>query len=76
MRPGVAVVLALLSAALPGCWTPDADRAAALMNARRLFSGPTGDDVVYLSVALVERPAGDLGVRWELAERVGSTKHD
>ena len=59
MRPGLALVLALVSASLPGCFTPDAERAVALFGPKRLFSGPTGDDVVWLSVALVERPAGD-----------------
>ncbi len=68
MRPGAALVLALISVALPGCFTPDAERAVALMGARRLFSGPTGDDVVSLSVALVERPVGDRELNRELWE--------
>ena len=68
MRPGSALVLALVSAVLPGCFTPEAERAVALMGARRLFSGPTGDDVVSLSVALVERPVSDRSLNVELWE--------
>ncbi len=70
MRPGLAVVLVLVSVSLPGCWTPDADRSDTLVGTRRLFSGPTGDDVVYLSVALVERPVGDKSLNFDLWEMV------
>ena len=70
MRPGPAVVLALLSAALPGCFTPDASRAVALLSVKRLFGGPTGDDVVRLSVVVVERPADDPALDRELWEFV------
>jgi hypothetical protein len=59
MRLGLAAVLALLSATLPGCFTPDGERDGALFGVKRLFGGPTGNDVVRLCVAVVERPVGD-----------------
>src|SRR5262249_38054965 len=69
MRPGLALVLALASA-LPGCFTPDAERAAALIGGRPVCSGPPGDGVVYLSVAQVERPVGDRSLNQDLWEMV------
>jgi hypothetical protein len=59
MRPGW--WFALLGCALSsGCFTPDGQRQASLLAPRKLFSTQlTGDDVVHLYVALVERPAGD-----------------
>jgi len=70
MRPGTALTLALVSAALPGCFTADAERTASLCGMKRLFSGLTGDDVVALSVAVVERPIGDRALNQDLWELV------
>jgi hypothetical protein len=70
MRLGLAVVLALLSAALPGYFAPDGERTVALLGVKRLFGGPTGDDVVGLSVVVVERPAGDATLDRDLWEFV------
>jgi hypothetical protein len=69
MRPGFAVVLALMIGTLPGCFTPDAARTTGLFGGHLPFSGPVGEDVVTLSVAQVERPVGDRTLNrdiWEL----------
>jgi hypothetical protein len=77
MRPGLAVVLALVAASLSGCFAPDTERAKALFGANPLFSnGPTGDDVVQLRVAVLERSSGDRALNQELWQLVDEQVFD
>jgi hypothetical protein len=49
---------ALVLLALAGCFS-ERPQQAALFDARPRFTGPTGDDVVHMDVAFIERPAPD-----------------
>jgi hypothetical protein len=66
MRHGQAMMLLLLTGSLLGCFTPRPERTTALFDPQQPFQGPTGDDVVQLLVALVERPAGDRALNQEM----------
>jgi hypothetical protein len=66
MRHCQAMVLVVLAGSLVGCVTGKPEQTTALFNPRQAFQGPTGDDVVQLLVALVERPAGDRALNQEL----------
>jgi hypothetical protein len=71
MRQVHAMVLALCCGVVLGCFTPESERTTAHYQARSPFQGPTGDKVVQLLVALVERPVGDLALNqeiWSLAD--------
>src|SRR5262245_61623005 len=71
MRHTTAMVLALWAGLVGGCFTVNPEQAPARRDAARPFSGPTGEDVVQLFVALVERPVGDRVLNrevWELAD--------
>jgi hypothetical protein len=72
MRRVLPVVLALCSGIFVGCFTPPTEHTAARYPSP--FEGPTGDNVVLLLVALVERPVGDRAINeeiWELADEQG-----
>jgi len=74
MRQVSAVVLALCSTIVLGCFSPQHERTAALYQSQSPFQGPTGENVVQLLVALVERPVGDYAINgeiWELADEQG-----
>jgi hypothetical protein len=71
MRQVLAVVLALLCGFPVGCFTAQPEHAVTRYATRAPFEGPTGEDVVQLYVALVERPAGDRYMNlelWDLAD--------
>jgi hypothetical protein len=65
MRRGLAVLIALAAGALGGCFWGNKDRAAARSLGPPL-AGVVGDDVVYLDVAVIERPLGDVFLNHEL----------
>jgi hypothetical protein len=69
MRHWQAVLLALLAGPLAGCHSVSGDRPADGPGLAPL-QGPTGDDVVQLYVALIERPARDPVVNGKLWEMV------
>jgi hypothetical protein len=74
MRPVRAVALALLGAALAGCFPVRPERPTALGEGRGRVEGPGGADVVQLDVAVVARPYGDRFLNyelWELADEQG-----
>ncbi len=74
MRRLQALVLALCSGAMLGCFTPQADRTTAKYPVRPACEGPTGPNTVLLRVALVERPVGDYALNheiWELVDEQG-----
>jgi hypothetical protein len=58
MRHWLAVVVALAGGVLGGCVSEQPERSTARLHAPGL-AGPVGEDVVYLDVAEIERPAGD-----------------
>jgi len=67
----MAVVLALVCGFQAGCFTAQPDHAVTRYAKRVPFEGPTGEDVVQLFVALIERPAGDRYLNrelWDLAD--------
>jgi hypothetical protein len=71
MRLRLAMLLALSLVAGVGCFTAGPERTTTQYGARPPFQGPTGDDVVQLLVALIERPVGDFALNqeiWELAD--------
>ena len=71
----VAGVLALLAAALAGCFTGQPERSLSRLGPGP-FGGPGGEDVVQIDVAVVERPLGDRylnGDLWQLADEQGVT---
>lgn len=70
MRRAWAVLLLLPAACPAGCVSTRPERSPSLFEARRVFQGPAGDDVVQFQVALTERPAGDRGVNEELWQLV------
>src|SRR5690242_20061983 len=57
-RPIPPMLGALVLLALAGCFL-EKPRQAALFEARPRFSGPTGDDVVHMDVAFIEKPLQD-----------------
>ncbi len=74
MRHGLAAMLALSTALVQGCFTAPPPRSVSLYNGRAPFQGPTGDDVVHLMVAVIERPLGDQALNqdiWQLADEQG-----
>src|SRR4051794_34331530 len=66
MRQSLALVLALACAAVGGCFLGKPGHVTALLPGRAPFDGPTGEDVVLLRVALLERPTGDRCLNDEL----------
>lgn len=71
----VAGVVALLAAALAGCFTGQSERSVSRLGPAGLGRLP-GEDVVQIDVAVVERPAGDRylnGELWQLADEQGVT---
>jgi hypothetical protein len=69
-----ALVLALVSAAMLGCFTAQPDRATSRYQSRMPYDGPMGENTVQLLVALVERPLGDHTLNqeiWELVDEQG-----
>jgi hypothetical protein len=58
MRHWQAVVLMLLMGASAGCFGGATERTSRL-DARPAFTGPTGDDVLFMDVTLIEKPIGD-----------------
>jgi|SRR5579875_340638 hypothetical protein len=58
MRRWLAVLIALAAGALGGCFFGNKDRAAVRPSGPPL-AGVVGEDVVYLDVAVLERPYGD-----------------
>jgi len=74
MRHGLALVLALCCGLAQGCFSAQPTRTLSQYGSRAPFQGPTGDDVVHLFVALVERPLGDDALNqeiWQLADEQG-----
>jgi hypothetical protein len=74
MRQRQAVLLAVLTGALGGCLPARTEPAPAGYDVRRAFPGPTGEDVVQIDVAQVERLPGDRFINhelWELADEQG-----
>lgn len=71
MRRGLAVLLLLPCGIMLGCMSSSTNRATSLLNPLRNLTGPTGDDVVQLDIAVVERPIGDAMINdelWNLAD--------
>jgi hypothetical protein len=71
MRPAQAALLALLAAGLGGCFGSRSQPTIAYRQPGGPFEGPTGDDVVQIHHALVERPCGDRFLNhelWDLAD--------
>ena len=71
MRRSLAMMLALATASLTGCFTATPDRAITHFEAQAPFICQPGEDGVQLDVYLVERPAADGCINrdvWELAD--------
>ncbi len=65
MRRCWAVVVVLGMGVLGGCFSAGTERSTARLHAPS-FTGPIGDDVVFLDVAVIERPQGDVFLNYEL----------
>lgn len=66
-----ALVLGLLNGLLVGCITGESARSKSWWGKLKPFQGPTGNDVVIMDVALLERPVGDLYINqdfWSAAD--------
>ena len=75
MRRAWAVLLLPLAACPTGCWGTHTGRPSTLFEARRMFQGPVGDDLVQIQIALIEQPAGDRYVNeelWQLVDDEGA----
>ena len=64
-----AVLLAVLSGALGGCFTSQPERSTSLFAPEGLLPGPAGEDVVQIDVAVIERTWGDHYLNGELWEQ-------
>jgi hypothetical protein len=74
MRHLVVVPLALFAAGLIGCFPSRSEQSPPSLAAPARFEGPTGDDIVQMDLAIVERPCGDHFLNhelWELADEQG-----
>jgi hypothetical protein len=65
MRRWLAVLVVLGSGTLVGCFSDHAERSTVQPNAPP-FAGLVGEDVVFMDVATIERPAGDVFLNQEL----------
>lgn len=65
MRRWLAVLITLAAGALGGCFWGNKDRSTARSSGPPL-AGVVGEDVVYLDVAVIERPYGDAFLNYEL----------
>jgi hypothetical protein len=71
MRQSGLLVLALFLAPAAGCFTAEPERSLARLGIQGPFTGPQGDDVVQLDVALIECSVGDSYINkhlWQLAD--------
>jgi hypothetical protein len=71
MRQSGLLVLALLLAPVVGCFTAEPERSVARFGMHGPFTGPQGDDVVQLDVALIECTVGDSYINknlWQLTD--------
>lgn len=71
MRHGLALGVALCCGLVLGCFSAQPIQTQSLYSARPAFEGPTGNDVVYLAIKLIERPIGDHALNqdiWQLAD--------
>jgi hypothetical protein len=71
MRRSALLVLALVLALAAGCFTAEPDRTIARFGIQGPFTGPQGDDVVQLDVAVLEGTVGDRYLNkelWQLAD--------
>jgi hypothetical protein len=64
-----AVLLAVLSGALGGCFAGQPERSTSLFGPEGSLPGPAGGDVVQIDVAVLERPLGDRYLNAELWEQ-------
>ncbi len=74
MRHGLALVLAIGGCLSAGCFSTQPTRTASRYGGTAPFQGPTGDDVVQLLIALIEKPVGDPALNqdiWQLADEQG-----
>lgn len=60
-----ALLLGLLNGLLAGCLAGEHAHSKSLWSKLKPFQGPTGNDVVVMDVALLERPVGDLYINEE-----------
>jgi hypothetical protein len=65
----LAVLLAVLSGVLGGCFTSQPERSTSLFGPGGSLPGPAGGDVVQIDVAVVERRLGDPYLNGELWEQ-------
>ena len=71
MRRGGLFVLALWLASAAGCFTAEPERSVARFGTQGPFTGPVGEDVVQLDVALIECSVGDGYINkglWQLTD--------
>jgi hypothetical protein len=66
MRPLQAVVCALLTGVLAGCFTEHPDRPTTLFDVRHRFAAPPGEEMVHIDMVQLDRPLGDAYVNREL----------
>ncbi len=70
-RGGLLALALLLASASAGCFTTPPDRSVAHFGIGGPFTGPQGDDVVQLDVAILERTVGDGAINrdlWQVAD--------
>ena len=66
MRPGRALIWALLAGLLTGCAWGAPARSTTWLRPLQPFEGPAGADIIQMEVVLLERPIGDSYINHEL----------